>query len=52
MKQYQSESVNELFSALVKAQAAIKPAEKDAANPYYKSKYSKLETVVEACRET
>ena len=51
MKQYQSESVNELFSALVKAQAAIKPAEKDAANPYYKSKYSKLETVVEACRE-
>lgn len=43
--------VNDLFAALIKAQAEIKPAEKNSINEYYKNKYARLETVVEACRE-
>jgi|SRR6478609_6667344 len=47
----QSQDVNELFSALSKAQATIKGALKDSTNPFFKSKYADLESVWEACRE-
>jgi ERF superfamily len=46
----QSEQVNELFSALARAQAKLTGAKKDSENPYFKSTYANLESVWEACR--
>lgn len=46
-----SESINELATALAKAQGEIKGALKDQANPFFKSKYADLSSVVEAIRE-
>lgn len=48
---YQSEQINELMAALAKAQGQIKPASKDSINPHFRSKYSGLASVWEACRE-
>lgn len=45
------ENTGKLAEALAKAQGAIKPAKKDKANPFFKSKYSDLASVWEACRE-
>lgn len=39
-----------LFAALAKAQAEIKTALKDAANPFFNAKYADLASVWEACR--
>jgi hypothetical protein len=46
-----SESINEIATALAKAQAAMKPAVKDATNPAFRSKYADLAAVWEACRK-
>jgi len=46
-----SDQINELASALAKAQAAMHGAAKSAENPFFKSKYADLAAVVEACRE-
>lgn len=46
----QSEQVNELFSALSKAQGEMKPAIKDSKNPFFKSTYADLSSVWDACR--
>jgi len=46
-----SESIKELAAALAKAQGSIKGAIKDSANPFFKSKYADLSSVVEAIRE-
>src|SRR3972149_2730702 len=46
-----SESIKELATALAKAQGQIKGALKDSANPFFKSKYADLSSVVEAIRE-
>lgn len=46
-----SESLKELATALAKAQGKIKGAVKDADNPFFKSKYADLASVVEAIRE-
>lgn len=40
--------LNELAAALAKAQGEIMPCPKDAANPYFKSKYASLPAVREA----
>lgn len=45
-----SESINEIATALAKAQAAMKPAIKDANNPAFRSKYADLTAVWDACR--
>ncbi len=45
-----SESIKELATALAKAQGEIKGAIKDASNPFFKSKYADLASVVEAIR--
>lgn len=45
-----SESLNMLAGALAKAQGQIKGALKDSANPFFKSKYADLSSVVEAIR--
>lgn len=46
-----SDSIKELATALSKAQGQIKGALKDSANPFFKSKYADLSSVVEAIRE-
>ncbi len=45
-----SESINEMAAALAKAQGEMSGAVKDAANPFFKSKYADLASVWEACR--
>ena len=42
--------MNELAKALVKAQAAMNHAAKDAKNPHFKSSYSTLSSVIDAVR--
>ena len=44
-------SIKEISVALVKAQSKMGGAVKGAANPFYKSKYSDLNSVIEACKE-
>lgn len=46
-----SESIVELSKALVKAQSKMGSAVKGSSNPYFKSKYSDLNSVIEACKE-
>lgn len=46
-----SDSIKELASALAMAQASMGFAKKDAANPYFKSKYADLAAVVEAIKK-
>jgi len=45
-----SDSIKEIASALAKAQTSIKAAIKDANNPFFKSKYADLASVIEAVR--
>ena len=46
-----TESINELATALAKAQGKVKTALKDSSNPFYKSKYADLSAIWGACRE-
>lgn len=46
-----SESINEISTALAKAQGQIENAIKDSNNPYFKSKYADLTSVWDACRK-
>src|SRR5437868_805458 len=45
-----SEQLNEIFSALAKAQGQIQAAVKDKSNPYFKSSYSTLDACWDSCR--
>jgi hypothetical protein len=45
-----SEQINELATALARAQGEIKGAAKDSANPFFKAKYADLASVWDACR--
>ncbi len=45
-----SEQINEIASALAKAQGQMDGAAKGSANPFFKSKYADLASVWEACR--
>lgn len=47
----QSESITKLSAALVKAQAEMSGAVKDSANPFFKSKYADLNSVIKAIKE-
>jgi len=47
----QSDQINELATALSKAQAEIQPALKDSVNPFFKSKYADLSSVWHACKD-
>lgn len=47
----QSTEIGQLAEALAKAQKAIKPAVKDAKNPFFKASYADLFSIWEACRE-
>lgn len=46
-----SESINELATALAKAQGQITGALKDSTNPFFKSKYADLASCWDACRK-
>lgn len=46
-----SEQLNELFSALSKAQSSILSAKKDSTNPFFKSKFADLASVWDAIRK-
>lgn len=46
-----SETIEKLATALNQAQNNIKGAVKDSQNPYFKSSYANLESVIEALRE-
>jgi hypothetical protein len=46
----QSADLNELFSALAKAQSEIRTASLSAVNPFFKSRYADLAEIVKACR--
>ena len=46
-----SEQINELASALSKAQASIKGAVEDSTNPHFRSKYASLQAHIDASRE-
>ncbi len=46
-----SEQINEIATALAKAQGEMDGASKSAANPFFKSKYADLASVWDACRE-
>lgn len=46
-----SEAINEIATALSKAQAAIAGAVKDKTNPHFKSDYADLASVWDACRK-
>jgi hypothetical protein len=46
----QSEKIDLLAAALTKVQEEIKPAAFDSVNPYYKSKYASLGSVIEAAK--
>jgi hypothetical protein len=45
-----SDQINELAAALAKAQSEMGGAVKDSANPFFKSKYADLSSVMDACR--
>jgi len=47
----QSESIAKLSAALVKAQAEMSGAVKDSANPFFKSSYADLNSVIKAIKE-
>jgi hypothetical protein len=47
----QSETLAKLADALAKAQGAMKPANRDKTNPFFKSKYADLASVWEAIRK-
>ena len=47
----QSDQINELATALAKAQGEMNPAIKDSKNPFFKSNYADLASVWNACRE-
>ena len=44
-----SDAINEIGTALAKAQRVMKGAKKDSANPFFKSKYADLASVAGAC---
>lgn len=47
----QSDGINEIITALAKAQGEMGHAAKDAANPHFRSKFSSLASVIDAVRD-
>jgi len=50
LRPMESEELNKLFEALAKAQMEMEVAKTDSTNPYFKSKYADLRSVVDASR--
>lgn len=47
----QSDAIDQLMTALAKAQGQMSHASKDSTNPHFKSRYADLASVWQACRE-
>ncbi len=47
-----SPEITELAKAMIKVQQSLTPALKDQLNPFTKSRYATLNSVIDACRET
>lgn len=50
MNQYTSTETNEIFCAISLAQQEIKVATKDSSNPFFKSSYANLKSIIESSR--
>ena len=50
MEPYQSQDITELAKALLAVQSQLQPALKDAENPFTKSSYATLNSVMDTCR--
>lgn len=50
MPLYQSENITDLVKALLNVQRTVQPVTKDAENPFTKSWYASLNSVMDACR--
>lgn len=50
-KEMHSESIDQLVTALSKAQGSVLKAKEDKKNPFYKSSYADLESVWNSCRD-
>ena len=51
MNQYQSENIIDLAKALLNVQRTVQPVVKEAENPFTKSWYASLNSVMDACRD-
>ena len=51
MESFCSDQIRELAQALIKVQEQLQPATKDANNPFTKSKYATLNSVIDSCSE-
>lgn len=51
MSEYTSQEVGELAKALINVQRQLQPATKDANNPFTKSRYATLNSVMDSCRD-
>ena len=51
MNQYQSENITDLAKALLCVQRTVQPVTKDPENPFTKSWYASLNSVMDACRD-
>ena len=51
MHNYNSQDTTELAKALINVQRQLQPATKDANNPFTKSKYATLNSVMDSCRD-
>lgn len=49
---FESEELGDLFTALAKAQSEMKMAKQDSTNPFFKSQYADLASVVKASRDS
>ena len=51
MHNYNSQDTTELAKALINVRRQLQPATKDADNPFTKSKYATLNSVMDSCRD-
>ena len=51
MHEYQSQDITDLAKALLNVQRTVRPITKDAENPFTKSWYASLNSVMDACRD-
>jgi hypothetical protein len=51
MESYQSQDITELAKAMLKVQGQLQPAMKDKENPFTKSHYATLKSVMDTCRD-
>ena len=51
MESFCSDQIRELAQALIKVQEQLQPATKDANNPFTKSKYAALNSIMDSCRD-